>query len=167
MLNIVNKSPLERDSLGACLRLAAPGAILLIEDAVYGAVRGTVVAARVQEALGRFRIYALKADLEARAVADRVVTLVWSEFGRRAEENGSGGTDHGAAGSAFLIGSRVAGKMVGEFPGLKAGLDKDGNLKATSDFRGVYAALLEQWLEFDAAAILPDAKRFKRPALIR
>jgi len=73
MLNIVNKSPLERDSLGACLRLAAPGAILLIEDAVYGAVRGTVVAARVQEALGRFRIYALKADLEARAVADRVL----------------------------------------------------------------------------------------------
>jgi tRNA 2-thiouridine synthesizing protein B len=73
MLNIVNKSPLERDSLASCLRMAAPGAILLIEDGVYGAVRGTAVAPQVAQALGRFRIYALLPDLEARAVADRVL----------------------------------------------------------------------------------------------
>src|SRR5262249_51898914 len=94
-------------------------------------------------------LYALQRDLEARGVADRVLTLVWSEFGRRAKENGSGGTDHGAAGCAFLIGTRAGGTQVGEFPGLTSGLDADGNLKPTSDFRSVYAALLEQWLHFD------------------
>jgi uncharacterized protein (DUF1501 family) len=56
--------------------------------------------------------------------------------------------------------------MVGEFPGL-ANLDEDGNLRATSDFRGVYAALLEQWLGTDAAGIIPDAARVSRPVLVR
>ncbi len=63
-------------------------------------------------------LLAFQRDLEARGVADRVLTLVWSEFGRRAKENGSGGTDHGAAGTGFLIGTRAAGTQVGEFPGL-------------------------------------------------
>jgi tRNA 2-thiouridine synthesizing protein B len=73
MLNIVNKSPLERNGLDACLRIAAPGALLLIEDGVYAAVVGTAVEARVRTALEKFRIYALLPDLEARAVADRVI----------------------------------------------------------------------------------------------
>jgi tRNA 2-thiouridine synthesizing protein B len=73
MLNIVNKSPLERNGLDACLRIAAPGALLLIEDGVYAAVVGTAVEARVRMALEKFRIYALLPDLEARAVADRVI----------------------------------------------------------------------------------------------
>jgi len=89
-------------------------------------------------------LLAFQRDLESRGVADWVLTLVWSEFGRRAQENGSNGTDHGAAGTAFLIGTRTAGGMIGEFPGLAHGLDADGNLKPTSDFRGVYASLLEQ-----------------------
>jgi uncharacterized protein (DUF1501 family) len=112
-------------------------------------------------------LYAFQRDLEARGVADRVLTLAWSEFGRRGKENGSGGTDHGAAGTAFLIGTRAAGKQVGEFPGLSTGLDGDGNLRATSDFRGVYAALLEQWLAFDAERVLPKARSFPRPGLVR
>jgi uncharacterized protein (DUF1501 family) len=112
-------------------------------------------------------LYAFQRDLEARGVADRVLTLIWSEFGRRAKENGSGGTDHGAAGTGFLVGTRAAGTQVGEFPGLAGGLDEDGNLKATSDFRGVYAALLEQWLSFDAARVLPDASSFARPVLVK
>ena len=62
-------------------------------------------------------LLAFQRDIEARGLADRVLTLVWSEFGRRAQENGSG-TDHGAAGCGFLIGTRAAGRMVGEFPGL-------------------------------------------------
>ncbi len=66
-------------------------------------------------------LLAFQRDLEARGVADRVLTLVWTEFGRRAQENGSQGTDHGAAGTAFLIGTRAAGQMVGEFPGLSNG----------------------------------------------
>jgi uncharacterized protein (DUF1501 family) len=112
-------------------------------------------------------LLAFQRDLEARGVADRVVTLLWSEFGRRAQENASNGTDHGAAGTAFLIGTNAAGTMVGEFPGLAHGLDVLGNVKATVDFRGVYAALLEQWLAFDAASIVPDADNFVRPRLLR
>ncbi|HUK45329.1 MAG TPA: DUF1501 domain-containing protein [Gaiellaceae bacterium] len=111
-------------------------------------------------------LLAFQRDLEARGLADRVLTLVWTEFGRRAQENGSGGTDHGAAGTAFLIGSRSAGGMIGEFPGLAHGLDTDGNLKATVDFRGVYTSLLEQWLSFDAERIIPGAGTFGRPKLI-
>src|SRR5207237_7129610 len=112
-------------------------------------------------------LLAFQRDLEARGVADRVLTLVWSEFGRRAKEDGSGGTDHGAAGAGFLIGTRAAGTQVGEFPGLASGLDDDGNVRATSDFRGVYAALLEQWLRFDAARVIPHASKFSRPQLVR
>ena len=112
-------------------------------------------------------LLAFQRDLEARGLADRVVVHVWSEFGRRAEENGSAGTDHGAAGTGFLIGSRVNGKLVGEFAGLPGGLDDEGNLRATADFRGVYAGLLEQWLDFDAAQVIPNAASFARPQLIR
>jgi uncharacterized protein (DUF1501 family) len=112
-------------------------------------------------------LFAFQRDLEARGVADRVLTLVWSEFGRRAEENGSGGTDHGAAGMGFLIGTRAAGTQVGEFPGLTSGLDRDGNLRATSDFRGIYAGLLEQWLHFDASRVIPHAAKFKQPQLVK
>lgn len=110
-------------------------------------------------------LLAFQRDLEARGLADRVLTLVWSEFGRRAAENGSRGTDHGAAGIGFVLGSRVRGGLYGEYPGL-ASLDANGNLRATADFRGVYAALLEQWLGIDAAAVLPDVKKLKRPALV-
>ena len=111
-------------------------------------------------------LLAFQRDLEARGLADRVLVHVWTEFGRRAKENGSGGTDHGAAGTGFLIGSRVAGKMIGEFPGL-AKLDEDGNLRATADFRGLYGAILEDWLGTDADAIIPGARKFGRPKILR
>ncbi len=109
-------------------------------------------------------IAAFQADLEARGLADRVLTLVWSEFGRRPEENVSG-TDHGAGGCGFVIGSQVRGQMVGEFPGL-AQLDDDDNLRATSDFRGLYCSIVEQWFGVDAGAVIPDAGAFGRAALI-
>jgi uncharacterized protein (DUF1501 family) len=111
-------------------------------------------------------LLAFQRDLEARGLADRVVIHVWSEFGRRAHENGSGGTDHGAAGVGFVIGTRVNGGMIGEFPGLDH-LDDEGNLRATADFRGLYCALLEQWLGTDAGAVIPGASAFARPAVIR
>ena len=106
-------------------------------------------------------------DLELRGVADRVVISLWSEFGRRAAENGSG-TDHGAAGAAFVIGKDVHQGLIGEFPGLAAGtgLDAGGNLRATADFRGLYCALLEQWFQTDAAGIIPSAASFARPLLL-
>jgi uncharacterized protein (DUF1501 family) len=111
-------------------------------------------------------LLAFQRDLEARGLADRVLVHVWSEFGRRAAENGDSGTDHGAAGTGFIVGSRASGKMVGEFPGLQRGLDQDGNLSATSDFRGVYSALLEQWFGVDAGAVIPGAASFSRPQLV-
>jgi uncharacterized protein (DUF1501 family) len=112
-------------------------------------------------------LLAFQRDLEARGVADRVLTLVWSEFGRRARENGSAGTDHGAAGSGFVIGTRATGRMVGEYAGLQSGLDKDGNLVPTADFRAVYSSLVEQWFGVDATRVLPDAKTIGRVQLVR
>jgi uncharacterized protein (DUF1501 family) len=106
-------------------------------------------------------------DIESRGLADRVVITLWSEFGRRPTENGSAGTDHGAAGAAFVIGKTVKQGLIGEFPGLAngTGLDAEGNLRATSDFRGLYCALLEQWFKTEAAGIIPSAGSFMRPSL--
>ncbi len=105
-------------------------------------------------------------DLELRGISDRVVIVLWSEFGRRPAENGSG-TDHGAAGAAFVIGTDVRQGLIGEFPGLAAGtgLDAAGNLRATSDFRGLYCSLLEQWFQTEAAGIIPSSGSFTRPTL--
>jgi uncharacterized protein (DUF1501 family) len=108
---------------------------------------------------------AFQADLEARGIADRVLVHVWSEFGRRAQENGSDGTDHGAAGTGLLIGSRVAGGMLGEFPSL-GNLDVNGNQVENVDYRGVYCSLLEQWFDQDAAAVIPGARSFPRYQLL-
>ncbi len=111
-------------------------------------------------------IAAFQADLEARGIADRVLVHVWSEFGRRAQENGGLGTDHGAAGVGMLIGTRATGTMVGEWPSL-TNLDVNGNQKENVDFRSVYASLLEQWFDHDAASVIPDARTFARYQLIR
>jgi uncharacterized protein (DUF1501 family) len=110
-------------------------------------------------------IAAFQADLEARGLADRVLIHVWSEFGRRAQENGSGGTDHGAAGLSMLIGSRVTGRMIGEQPALTA-LDANGNPRENVDFRSIYCSVLEQWFGHDAASVIPDARRFPRYQLL-
>jgi uncharacterized protein (DUF1501 family) len=110
-------------------------------------------------------LLAFQQDLEARNLAGRVITLVWSEFGRRPEQNASDGTDHGAAGIGFVIGTQVRGQMIGSYPGLNQ-LDEDENERFTADFRGVYCALLEQWFGQDAAQVIPGAARFHRPAII-
>jgi uncharacterized protein (DUF1501 family) len=100
-------------------------------------------------------VVAFQRDLEARELDRRVLIELWSEFGRRPRENGSG-TDHGAAGVAFLIGTRLKGKMVGEFPGL-AKLDENENLVNTSDFRAMYSAVLGQWFGTEAGLVIPGA----------
>jgi uncharacterized protein (DUF1501 family) len=110
-------------------------------------------------------ILAFQRDLEARNQDDRVLMEVWSEFGRRPDENGSEGTDHGAAGLAFVVGTKASGEMVGEFPGL-ATLDHDDNLVWTSDFRGMYCSLLEQWLEEDPDGIIPGESSLPRYQLV-
>ena len=110
-------------------------------------------------------VLAFQRDLEARGLADRVLVEMWSEFGRRPEENGSG-TDHGAAGAAFLIGTRAKGEMVGEFPGL-AQLDENENLRNTSDFRALYCSLVEQWFQTEAGLVIPNAAEMPRPVLVK
>ncbi|TBL70064.1 DUF1501 domain-containing protein [Paenibacillus thalictri] len=91
-------------------------------------------------------------DLEAQGLQDRVVTMAFSEFGRRVKENGSGGTDHGTAAPMFVLGGRVKGGLYGEYPSL-TNLD-NGDLKYQVDFRSVYYTVLDDWLKGDAKAAL-------------
>ena len=141
-----------------CVALTAPGEYDTHADEPNALSRGLQLTSD--------SLLAFQRDLEARGLANRVLVHIWSEFGRRAAENGDSGTDHGAAGVGFLVGTRVAGKMVGEFPGLQRGLDQDGNVSATSDYRSVYSALLEQWFKVDAADVIPNARSFQRPKLV-
>jgi uncharacterized protein (DUF1501 family) len=83
-------------------------------------------------------------DVKARGNGERVLMLTFSEFGRRAKENGSKGTDHGSGAPTFLVGGKVKSGVVGKHPSL-TDLD-DGNLRFDTDFRQVYAAVLEKWL---------------------
>jgi len=91
-------------------------------------------------------------SVEAAGVADKVIVVTLSEFGRRAQENGSG-TDHGAASAHFIIGSKVKGGRYGQ-PTTLGALDSRGNLPMAVDFRQVYATALEGWLGVDAEPIL-------------
>ena len=109
---------------------------------------------------------AFQADLEARGLADRVLTFVWSEFGRRPRENESSGTDHGAGGVAWVQGTRARAGVLTDYPDL-ARLDRQDNLAVTVDFRRVYCSLLEQWLGTDAGAVIPNAAGFGRMELVR
>lgn len=102
----------------------------------------------LSRALGAF-----KADLAARGIEDKVVTMVFSEFGRRIASNDSLGTDHGAGGMMLVSGSAVRGGLAGEHPGVR--VDDDGDLVVKTDFRSVYQSLIAEWLGGDPAAILP------------
>lgn len=115
----------------------------------------------VSQALAAFQL-----DLEQRGLADRVLVLVWSEFGRRLKANGSLGTDHGAGGLAWVQGTRARSGVLSDYPRLGE-LDRGGNLKVTVDFRQVYASLLEQWLGADAATVIPRAAEMPRVQLVR
>jgi len=79
--------------------------------------------------------------------------LIFSEFGRRIKDNGSG-SDHGSAGVAFLIGGAVNGGLYGEYPSLAEAEQIEGDLRSNNDFRSVYTNVLEDWLGLDAAPIV-------------
>jgi len=91
-------------------------------------------------------------DVAHHGHGDRTLVMSFSEFGRRVAENASEGTDHGAAAPMFLAGSRVRAGLVGEHPSLDD-LD-DGDLKFHTDFRQVYATLLQDWLGWSSSSIL-------------
>jgi uncharacterized protein (DUF1501 family) len=102
-------------------------------------------------------------DLKAQGNSGRVLTLVFSEFGRRVAQNGSQGTDHGTAAPMFLVGDMVRPGVLGDHPSL-TDLD-DGDLKFNVDFRSVYAAVLEDWMNAPAAKILGG--EFRKANIIR
>ena len=94
------------------------------------------------------------ADLRAKQASDNVVLFMFTEFGRRIADNGSG-TDHGAGGIAMAIGESVKGGIYGEYPSLEANKQEEGgNLKFNLDFRSVYTGLLEDWMGLDAKPII-------------
>ena len=93
-------------------------------------------------------------DLEEHNAADDVSILIFTEFGRRMRDNGSG-TDHGSGGGAFLIGKNVKGGLYSEYPSLNPNDWEHGeDLKHTIDFRGIYGTVLDQWLGLDARPIV-------------
>ncbi len=93
-------------------------------------------------------------DIRQLGKSDNVTLFFYSEFGRRAMDNGSG-TDHGTGGVAFVLGDHVKGGLYGEYPSLEPNkLEDGGNLQHNVDFRSVYTTLLDQWMGLDAKAIV-------------
>jgi uncharacterized protein (DUF1501 family) len=92
-------------------------------------------------------------DLTKQGFADKVVLMTWSEFGRRVKENGSQGKDHGTAAPQFVFGPAITGGLIGDPPDLTK-LDNTGNLPFKTDFRQIYATILDKWLGADADTIL-------------
>jgi len=92
-------------------------------------------------------------DLQEHNAGENVLLLVFTEFGRRVHDNGSG-TDHGAGGHAFVIGENVKGGLYGEYPSLDADKLNEGDLQFNNDFRGLYSTILEKWMGLDAKPIV-------------
>jgi uncharacterized protein (DUF1501 family) len=92
-------------------------------------------------------------DLQAHGKADDVLVLTWSEFGRRVQQNANGGTDHGAGSMMFALGNGVQRGLYGDAPNLAALVD-NGNVPYTTDFRRVYATVIERWLGVPHEALL-------------
>ncbi len=103
------------------------------------------------------------ADLREHDTADNVLMFVFTEFGRRVRDNGSG-TDHGSGGAAFAIGDPVRGGMYSEYPSLVEADLVEGDLAFNTDFRGVYGTLVERWLGLDAQPVVGG--RFEQPAFV-
>ncbi|MDA1129670.1 MAG: DUF1501 domain-containing protein [Chloroflexi bacterium] len=93
------------------------------------------------------------ADLEEHDAGDNVLMLVFTEFGRRVKDNGSG-SDHGSGGACYLIGRPVNGGMLGQYPSLKEEHQLDGDLRFQVDFRSVYSTIVERWLGLDAKPVI-------------
>jgi len=107
---------------------------------------------------------AFMTDLRQHDAADNVVILMFSEFGRRVRDNGSG-TDHGAAGATFVLGDNVKGGHYGEYPSLRAGDLVQGDLNPSMDFRGIYSTVLDKWLGLNPKPIVNGT--YEQPAFLQ
>jgi len=103
-------------------------------------------------------------DLKEHDADDNVIMFVFTEFGRRVKENGTG-TDHGAGGVSFAIGPKVVGGQHNKYPSMKADDLREGDLATDQDFRGVYTTILEDWFGLDAVPIVNGT--FEKPAFIQ
>ena len=92
-------------------------------------------------------------DLKEHNAGDNVILLVFTEFGRRVHDNGSG-TDHGSGGVAFVVGEQVKGGLYGEYPSLEENKLLEGDLHFNNDFRGIYSTIMEKWMDLDAQPIV-------------
>ena len=95
-------------------------------------------------------------DVEEHGYDKDTTVVMFSEFGRRIKDNGSG-TDHGSGGVAFVIGGAVKGGLYGDFPSLKPERQLEGDMRFNNDFRGTYTTLLEDWMGVDAKPIVNGA----------
>ena len=102
-------------------------------------------------------------DLREHEAADNIIMLMFSEFGRRVHDNGSG-TDHGAAGAAFIIGERVKGGEYSEYPSTATEDLEQGDVVPNLDFRGVYSTTLEDWMGLDAKPLVGGT--FEKPHFV-
>ena len=93
------------------------------------------------------------ADLREHGREDEALIFLWSEFGRRIQDNGTG-TDHGSSGTAFVVGKCVNGGFYGEYPSLRERDQLEGDLHFNNDFRSTYSTILESWLGLDAVPIV-------------
>ena len=108
-------------------------------------------------------IEAFMADLREHDKADNVIMLLFSEFGRRVHDNGSG-TDHGAGGVAFVLGEKVKGGHYGEMPSMKPEHLVQGDLDPNMDFRSIYSTILDKWLGLNPVPIVNGS--FEKPAFL-
>jgi uncharacterized protein (DUF1501 family) len=99
-------------------------------------------------------VKAFMEDMKVQGNLGRVLVMTFSEFGRRVQENASGGTDHGSGGLMFVAGDRVRAGLLGSYPGLAPADLLNGDLRFNTDFRSVYAGVLESWLKTPSAPIL-------------
>jgi uncharacterized protein (DUF1501 family) len=92
-------------------------------------------------------------DLKEHNASDNVLLLVFTEFGRRVHDNGSG-TDHGSGGVAFIVGDMIKGGLYGEYPSLEESKLLEGDLHFNNDFRSIYSTIVENWMGLDAKSVV-------------
>jgi len=169
---VENKATYPAGRLGNSLRLVArliggglPTRIFYVSQGGYDTHSNQLNAQeRLLKELGD-SVKSFMEDISAQGNADRVTLMTFSEFGRRVSENASGGTDHGAASVMFVAGNKIKAGLLGKYPSIAPGDLFNGDPKFTTDFRSVYAAVLEQWLKTSCAPVL--GRKFEPIQLLR
>lgn len=156
-----NKATYPGSQLGASLKLVAkliggglPTRVFYVSQGGYDThTNQTAAHGRLLKDLGD-STKAFVDDMKAQGNMGRVLVMTFSEFGRRVNENASGGTDHGAAAPMFIVGNKVKAGLLGKYPSLAPSDLFQGDIKYQVDFRSIYAGVLERWMQTKSAPIL-------------